>query len=369
MQVFSVSALNFRSFDLLEINFKPGVTTLVGPNGQGKTNLVEVIDFSANLQSHRTTHNPTLIKSQKPYSQTRVGVEENNRKIWIETLIEEKKPLKIKVNSNLVKKHKDAVGLIKLTLFSPNDLYLIKGDPANRRSFLDEVLTQNQKNYYEVKSEYEKVLKQKNALLKTFPKGVSSASSLQTLEIWNEKLVELGSDIIFQRANLINNLISPFSDNYQQIAPKTKNLQLIYKSNVENQNNHLEEIKNNFIKALAEKQKEEIARAISLVGPQRDDFDININELPAKSHSSQGESWSAALCLKLSMFDLLSVENKPILILDDVFSELDQSRRELLIHKIEKTDQTIITAAVDDDIPKNISGDKFFVSNSEISHG
>jgi DNA replication and repair protein RecF len=369
VQVFSVSALNFRSYDLLEINLKQGVTTLVGPNGQGKTNLIEVIDFSANLQSHRTTHNPTLIKSQKPHSQTRVGVEENNRKVWIETFIEEKKSLKVKVNSNLVKKHKDAVGLIKLTIFSPNDLYLIKGDPANRRNFLDEVLVQNQKNYFEIKSEYEKILKQKNALLKTFPKNSSNNSSFQTLEVWNEKLIETGSEIIFQRSNILQSLLKPFRDNYQQIAPKTKELNLTYKSNIENSNSDITEIKNNFLKVLNERQNEEIARGISLVGPQRDDFDIEINNLPAKSHSSQGESWSAALCLKLSMFDLLSVEHKPILILDDVFSELDQSRRELLINKIEKTDQTIITAAVDDDIPKNISGDRFFILNSEIKHG
>ena len=367
MQVFSVSALNFRSYDLVELSLNKGVTTLVGLNGQGKTNLIEIIDFSANLQSHRASQNTTLIKTGKPFAQTRVGVLEGSRKLWLETVIEEKKALKVKVNSNLVKKHKDAVGLIKQTIFSPNDLFLIKGDPANRRSFLDELLIQNKPHFFELKTEYEKVLKQKNALLKTFPRN--SESSLQTLEIWNEKLSKTGSEIIFARAKIIESIITPFIDNYKNIAPKTKDIKITYKSNVENQNLELVEINKNFLEKLKERQKEEIARGVSLVGPQRDDFELEINKLPAKTHSSQGESWSAALCLKLSMFDLLNIDHKPILILDDVFSELDQSRRELLISKIEKTDQTIITAAVDEDLPKNISGAKFIVANNEITNG
>jgi len=367
VQVFSVSALNFRSYELIELSLKSGVTTLVGQNGQGKTNLIEIIDFSANLQSHRAPLNTTLIKTGKPFAQTRVGVLEGSRKLWLETVIEEKKPLKIKVNSNPIKKHKEAVGLLKQTIFSPNDLFLVKGDPANRRNFLDELLIQNQPHFYELKTEYEKILKQKNALLKTFPKN--STSSIQTLDVWNEKLSKTGSEIVLQRSKIIKEITKPFNNNYRNIAPKTKDIKITYKSNIDHDNLDLIEINNIFSKKLLEKQNEEIARGLSLVGPQRDDFDLEINNLPAKTHSSQGESWSAALCLKLSMFDLLSINHKPILILDDVFSELDQSRRELLISKIERTDQTIITAAVDEDLPKNISGEKFLVNNSEITHG
>ncbi len=367
MHIFSVSALNFRSYDLVELELTPGVTTFIGPNGQGKTNLIEVIDFSANLQSHRTHLNQNLIQNNKPYTQTRVGVEENNRKIWIETKIEEKKPLKIKVNSQIIKKQKEAAGLIKTTLFSPNDLYLIKGDPATRRSFLDEVIIQNNRNYYETKNQYERVLKQKNALLKSItPRNISSNEIESTLEVWNNKLIDFGAEMYFQRNQIIKSLQPHFSKNYTTIAPNTLNTNLQYITNLKDNLDNLENIKNKFQQELSKNQPEELNRKSSLIGPHRDDLEILLNDLPAKTHSSQGESWSLALCLKLSSFDLLNENFNPILILDDVFSELDQSRREFLLQKINIADQTLITAAVEVDLPTNINGKKHQILNSKI---
>ena len=367
MHIFSVSALNFRSYDLVELELTPGVTTFIGPNGQGKTNLIEIIDFSANLQSHRTHLNQNLIQKNKPYAQTRVGVEENNRKIWIETKIEEKKPLKIKVNSQIIKKQKEAVGLIKTTLFSPNDLYLIKGDPATRRSFLDEVIIQNNRNYYETKNQYERVLKQKNALLKSVtPRNISSSEIESTLEVWNNKLIDFGAEMYFQRNQIIKNLQPHFSKNYTTIAPNTLNTNLQYITNLKDNLDDLETIKNKFQQELSKNQQEELNRKSSLIGPHRDDLEILLNDLPAKTHSSQGESWSLALCLKLASFDLLNENFNPILILDDVFSELDQSRREFLLQKINIADQTLITAAVEVDLPTNINGKKHQILNSKI---
>jgi DNA replication and repair protein RecF len=369
VHIFSISALNFRSYELVELNLNPGVTTFIGPNGQGKTNLIEIVDFTANLQSHRSNLNSNLIRNSAAFAQTRVGVKEENKKTWIETRIEEKKTLKIKVNSNPVKKHRDAVGLIKSTIFSPNDLYLVKGDPATRRGFLDEVLIQNDKNYYELKNEYEKVLKQKNALLKSIPKGEKNRTAAwSTLEVWNEKLASTGSQIIYFRKKIIDSLTTPFIKNYKEIAPHTTNLQIGYNSNVNTTNLTVEEIYNSFIQELENRKEDELIRSTSLVGPHRDDFEIELNSLPAKSQSSQGESWSIALCLKLAMFDLLKENYKPILILDDVFSELDQHRREFLLKKIQDTEQTIITAAVEEDTPKNLLGEKYFINNNEITN-
>lgn len=369
MHIFSISALNFRSYELIELTLNPGITTFIGPNGQGKTNLIEIVDFSANLQSHRSSLNSNLIRNSAPFAQTRVGVKEENKKIWIETKIEEKKTLKIKVNSNPVKKHRDVAGLIKSTIFSPNDLYLIKGDPATRRGFLDEVLVQNDRNYFELRNEYEKILKQKNALLKSVPKGDKNRSAAwSTLEIWNEKLAKTGSQIIYFRKKIIEALINPFIKNYNEIAPHTKDLQMSYNSNININNSTIEDIHAAYIFELENKQEEELVRGISLVGPHRDDFEIGLNSLPAKFQSSQGEAWSLALCLKLAMFDLLRETHKPILILDDVFSELDQFRREFLLKKIQDTEQTIITAAVEEDTPKNLIGDKYFINNSEITN-
>ena len=367
MHIFSISALNFRSYDLVELGLNPGVTTFIGPNGQGKTNLIEIIDFSANLQSHRTHLNQNLIQQNKPFTQTRVGVEENNRKLWIETKIEEKKPLKILVNSQPIKKQKDAVGLIKMTLFSPNDLYLIKGDPTTRRDFLDEVIIQNNKNYYEYKAQYEKVLKQKNALLKSITnKNTTSEEIKNTLIVWNQKLVDFGSEIYFQRNDIISKLNPYFSINYKTIAPSTNSTNLKYVTNIKTKLDSLKEIKKAFGEELNKNQAEEINRKVSVVGPHRDDLEISLNGLPAKTHSSQGESWSLALCLKLASFDLLKENFKPILILDDVFSELDQKRRDLLIEKIYTTEQTLITAAVEVDLPINIKGVKHQILNSKI---
>lgn len=370
MHVFSISALNFRSYELIELNLNPGITTFIGPNGQGKTNLVEIVDFSANLQSHRTTLNSNLIRNSAAFAQTRVGVKEENKKIWIETRIEEKKTLKIKVNSNLVKINKDAVGLIKSAIFSPNDLYLIKGDPSTRRSFLDEVLAQDDKHYYELKSEYDKILKQKNALLKSLPKGEKNKTAAwSTLEIWNEKLARSGSQIIYLRRKILQALTQPFIKNYNEIAPSTKKLQISYNSNVANLDLSTEDIYQTFITELASCKDDELIRSTCLVGPHRDDFEIELNALPARSQSSQGEAWSLALCLKLAMFDLLKENHKPILILDDVFSELDQSRRDFLLKKIQDTEQTIITAAVEEDTPKKLISDKFFINDNKISNG
>lgn len=367
MHIFSFSALNFRSYDLVELELKPGVTTFVGPNGQGKTNLIEIIDFSANLQSHRTHLNQNLIQQNKSYSQTRVGVEENGKKLWIETKLEEKKPLKIKVNSQLIKKQKEAIGLIKNTLFSPNDLYLIKGDPATRRNFLDEVIIQNNPNYYEIKTNYDRVLKQKNALLKSL--NTKNSTSLEvdaTLDVWNKKLIDFGVEIFFERNEIINKLLPYFAGNYKAIAPKTKELKLKYLTNLLNDFNNKEITKQNFEEMLFKNKVEEINRKFCLVGPHRDDLEFSLNELPSRTHASQGESWSLALCLKLASFDLLQENFKPILILDDVFSELDQTRRDLLLEKIITTEQTLITAAVEADLPSDLKGIKHHILNSKI---
>jgi DNA replication and repair protein RecF len=371
MHVISLTAVDFRSYSFVEINLEPGVTTFIGSNGQGKTNLVEAISYCSTLSSHRVSQDLPLVKSDQPRAIVRTGVKYLDRTNWLEVEIWPSKTNKAKLNGSDCKKTKEILGILQTITFSPEDLILVKGDPGDKRHFLDELLVQKSSSYAGVKSDYDRVLKQRNALLKSAgPARKNNLDSvLATLDVWNDQLVNFGSQIIFARNQIINELFPYVSKSYAELAPTSKALNIKYLPNVSSETMALSDLVTAMKEKLQERQQDELDRGLTLVGPHRDDMEIFIGELPAKGYASHGESWSVALALKLASFDLLkatSPAGDPVLILDDVFAELDAARRNQLILRVKNVEQVLITAAVMEDVPKELVGNKLFVNNGKV---
>jgi len=371
MHVISLTAVDFRSYSFVEINLEPGVTTFIGSNGQGKTNLVEAISYCSTLSSHRVSQDLPLVKADQPRAIVRTGVKYQDRTNWLEVEIWPSKTNKAKLNGSDCKKTKDILGILQTITFSPEDLILVKGDPGQRRYFLDELLVQKSSSYAGIKTDYERVLKQRNALLKSAgPARRNNLDSvLATLDIWNEQLINFGSQIILARHQIINELLPYVSKSYAELAPSSKALNITYLPNVSTENMTLNELVTAMKQKLQERQQDELDRGLTLVGPHRDDLEIMIGELPAKGYASHGESWSVALALRLASFDLLkatSPAGDPVLILDDVFAELDVARRNQLILRVKNVEQVLITAAVAEDVPKELVGNKLYVNNGKV---
>jgi len=371
MHVISLTAVDFRSYSFVEINLEPGVTTFIGSNGQGKTNLVEAISYCSTLSSHRVSQDLPLVKAEQPRAIVRTGVKYLDRTNWLEVEIWPSKTNKAKLNGSDCKKTKDILGILQTITFSPEDLILVKGDPGQRRYFLDELLVQKSSSYAGIKIDYERVLKQRNALLKSAgPARRNNLDSvLATLDIWNEQLINFGSQIILARHQIINELLPYVSKSYAELAPSSKALNITYLPNVSAENMTLTDLVEAMKQKLQERQQDELDRGLTLVGPHRDDLEIMIGELPAKGYASHGESWSVALALRLASFDLLkatSPAGDPVLILDDVFAELDVARRNQLILRVKNVEQVLITAAVAEDVPKELVGNKLYVNNGKV---
>jgi DNA replication and repair protein RecF len=371
MHVISLTAVDFRSYSFVEINLEPGVTTFIGSNGQGKTNLVEAISYCSTLSSHRVSQDLPLVKSDQPRAIVRTGVKYLDRTNWLEVEIWPSKTNKAKLNGSECKKTKEILGILQTITFSPEDLILVKGDPGDKRAFLDELLVQKSSSYAGVKSDYDRVLKQRNALLKSAgPTRKNNLDSvLATLDVWNDQLVNFGSQIIFARNQIINELLPYVSKSYAELAPTSKALNIKYLPNVATESMTQTDLVIAMKEKLQERQQDELDRGLTLVGPHRDDMEVMIGELPAKGYASHGESWSVALALKLASFDLLkatSPAGDPVLILDDVFAELDAARRNQLILRVKNVEQVLITAAVMEDVPKELVGNKLFVNNGKV---
>jgi DNA replication and repair protein RecF len=371
MHVISLTAVDFRSYSFVEINLEPGVTTFIGSNGQGKTNLVEAISYCSTLSSHRVSQDLPLVKSDQPRAIVRTGVKYLDRTNWLEVEIWPSKTNKAKLNGSDCKKTKEILGILQTITFSPEDLILVKGDPGDKRHFLDELLVQKSSSYAGVKSDYDRVLKQRNALLKSAgPARKNNLDSvLATLDVWNDQLVNFGSQIIFARNQIINELLPFVSKSYAELAPTSKALNIKYLPNVGTESMTQPDLVVAMKEKLKERQQDELDRGLTLVGPHRDDMEVMIGELPARGYASHGESWSVALALKLASFDLLkatSPAGDPVLILDDVFAELDAARRNQLILRVKNVEQVLITAAVMEDVPKELVGNKLFVNNGKV---
>ena len=381
-----VKLTNFRNYESTDIEFSSGVNLIYGPNGQGKTNLVEALNFFAALDSHRVAGYTPLIKQGKSTAIISLELSHENRDLLLEYEINTDSSNRARLNKSEVAKPKDILGYLNSVIFTPEDLDIVKRDPSNRRAFLDQLIVQFNPRMHGVYADYDRVLKQRNTLLKSARATGTRGDGLSTLDAWDQALVKNGTEIIAARVAIAEKLSPPLVTNYQNIAKSNNEPGMFIRSSVvesskldqddlETQDalstTNKEEVSGLFQQKLSLMRPKELERGITLVGPHRDDLQLNLGSLPAKGYASHGESWSYALSLKLASLEILKSESKlgdPILILDDVFAELDKDRREKLSDLVQQNEQVLITAAVIEDVPDNLLANKFEVDSGRVTH-
>jgi DNA replication and repair protein RecF len=369
VHVTHLSLADFRSYARLEVSLDPGVTAFVGPNGQGKTNLVEAVGYLATLGSHRVSSDAPLVRAGAQRAVLRAAVRQDAREQLVELELNPGRANRARVNRSSQVRPRDVLGIVRTVLFAPEDLALVKGDPGERRRFLDELVTARAPRMAGVRSDYDRVLKQRNTLLKSAAmarrhggKGVD----LGTLDVWDQHLARAGAELLVQRLSLVS-VLEPLADKaYEQVAPGGGPVGLEYRSAVAGGGR--EELYEQLLAAMAEARRQEIERGVTLVGPHRDDLLLKLGELPAKGYASHGESWSFALALRLASYEMLKAEgHEPVLVLDDVFAELDGRRRERLAELVAPGEQVLVTAAVEEDVPSLLTGARFAVGGGQVT--
>ena len=397
MHVRHLTVADFRSYTAAELPLEPGVTTLVGLNGQGKTNLVEAIGYLATLSSHRVSTDQPLVRFGAEQAVIRGAVIRDGRETMLELELNPGRANRARLGRSPVSRPRDVLGTLRTVLFAPEDLALVKGDPSERRRFLDDLLVARQPRWAGVRSDYEKALKQRNALLKSAqpllrkgsrrrppsrpadePVDDARASALHTLDIWNDHLAAVGSQLLYARLRLLRDLGPYLAKAYDEVSAGQSDARVSYRSSLREsaaaslatgEVPEIDALRAELLATFEEVRDKEVERGISLVGPHRDDLVLTLGDLPAKGYASHGESWSFALGLKLAAYQLLrhDLGEDPVLILDDVFAELDTGRRERLAAMVADCEQVLITAAVDADVPKSLVGQTFTVTLGEVS--
>lgn len=360
MYVSKLSLTNFRSYPQLDLTLNPGVNTFIGNNGAGKTNIAESLIFLSFLSSHRTPNNQPLIALGATQAVIRVEIVRGDRNLQIDLEINSNKANRAKINQNPTKSQREILGACQVIYFSPEDLDLVRGEPTYRRDFLDKLIIIKTPRFSGILNDYERVLKQRNALLKT--RAPQSA-----LAPWSEQLITLAAAITAERIKLVDTLNPLITSNYRALN-ETKTASIIYKSNIDGLTT--DQITNQLLleRKLEELQYQEIERGTTLIGPHRDDLILHLGDFPAKGYASHGESWSFAISLKIAALELMKSEGlDPILILDDVFAELDTNRRARLVHATTLAEQTIVTAAVEADLPDDLNDYRLYVSNGKVT--
>jgi DNA replication and repair protein RecF len=384
VHVAHLSLHDFRSYDEAEVALGPGVTSFVGRNGQGKTNLVEAIDYIARLASHRVAGDAPLVRFGADHAVVRAAVVRDGREAVLEVQINPGRSNRARVNRSPLPRARELLGLVRTVLFSPEDLALVKGDPSERRHFLDDLLVQRAPRFAGVRSDYDRVLKQRNSLLKTAGiarrQGSSRADgALATLGVWDSHLANTGAELLAARLDLVDELRPHVATAYDAVArgASRTDATMTYKPSFElptgpdGTPSHDRRVLADALLAEVERRRaDEVDRGVSLVGPHRDDLTLMIGPLPVKGYASHGESWSMALALRLASYDLLrATGDDPILILDDVFAELDVDRRERLAELVAGAEQVLVTAAVADDVPAALAGVRIDVVDGKVLPG
>ena len=415
MHLRHLSVIDFRSYEGAELPLTPGITTLIGLNGQGKTNLVEAAGYLATLGSHRVASDAPLVRFGAQQAVIRGAVIRDGRETLIELEINGGRASgrnRARLNRSPVPRPREVLGTLRMVLFAPEDLALVKGDPAERRRFLDELLVARQPRWAGVRADYDKVLKQRNALLKSaapvLRRGArrihrssttsspllstdavdnngdevvdATESALHTLDVWNSHLARVGAQLLYARLRLIRDLGPYLTTAYDEVSAATSDARMAYRSSLREEMSaaiaagavpEMDELHDELLTSLEAVRVNEIERGISLVGPHRDDVVLTLGQLPAKGYASHGESWSFALGLRLAAYQLLrhDLGEDPVLILDDVFAELDSGRRERLAALIADCEQVLITAAVAGDVPTVLSdsGTTYRVTLGEVT--
>ena len=371
MYVRHLSVTDFRSYDDASLDLEPGVTALVGPNGQGKTNLVEALGYLATLGSHRVALDAPLVRAGTERAVVRAIVVRDGRDTAVEVEISPGRANRAKLGGAPLPKPRDILGALRTVLFAPEDLALVKGDPSDRRRFLDELLVARYPRYAGVRSDYDRVLKQRNALLKSaFAARRQGGAALRTLDVWDQHLAEAGAALLAGRHDLVDGLRPLLDKAYTAVSRGGGPVGVAYKSSLPDdvaETADRELLAAALAAGLAAVREQELDRGITLVGPHRDDLTLTLGDLPAKGYASHGESWSVALALRLAAYDLLRSDGgEPVLILDDVFAELDDSRRTQLAEVVAPAEQVLVTAAVAADVPDALAGARFDVEGGRV---
>jgi DNA replication and repair protein RecF len=385
-----LSLTDFRSYAQVDLVLEPGVTVLVGSNGIGKTNLMEAIGYLATLSSHRVSSDAPLLRFGTERAMIRAKLVRGVQSTVLELEINGSRANRARINRSNPVRARDILGICQTVLFAPEDLALVKGDPSNRRRFLDELLVSLVPRHAATRSDYDRVLKQRNALLKSGRAGKFTAGHEATLDVWDQHMARAGAELLHARLELVERLQPHLNNAYGLLTDGSKAAGAVYRSNLQGVLDDdgdasgvgpaggsgdgaaadgledlrllsVEELADRYVRAFAASRRRELERGISLVGPHRDELELVLGHAPAKGYASHGETWSMCLALRLASYyvmldDARTGGSAPILILDDVFAELDVQRRRKLAAIVSGAEQVLVTAAVEDDIPVELAG-------------
>mgnify|MGYP001103852221 CR=1 FL=1 len=398
MYLEKLSLTDFRSYAQVDLSLEPGVTVLVGSNGIGKTNLMEAIGYLATLNSHRVSTDAPLLRFGAERAMIRAKLVRGEQSTVLELEINAGRANRGRINRSNPVRARDLLGICQTVLFAPEDLALVKGDPSSRRRFLDELLVSLMPRHAATRSDYDRVLKQRNALLKSARAGKFSTGHEATLDVWDQHMARAGAELLHARLELVNLLQPHLKNAYAQLTDGSKEATAVYRSTLQDSLDDdgatsrpaesgpadgagavtgsdagaaapvedlrllsVEQLTDRYIQAFAAARRKELERGISLVGPHRDELELVLGSAPAKGYASHGETWSMCLSLRLASYyvmldDARTGGSPPILILDDVFAELDVQRRRKLAAIVSGAEQVLVTAAVEDDIPAELTG-------------
>jgi DNA replication and repair protein RecF len=370
MRVERLEVVDFRNHDRAVVDLPAGVSVLVGANGVGKTNLLEAVGYLATLGSHRVGQDTSLIRAGAASAVIRAAVRRAGRRLLVDVELRPGTGVRGRVNGAPVPRARDLLGVVRATLFAPEDLGLVRGDPEERRRFLDTLATQRLPRYHGSRQDYDRVLRQRNTLLRSAA-GRLPASALATLEVWDEKLAVAGAEIWSERLRLVAALTPRVELAYQRLAGRDDAVDIAYVSSVAGPGGGLDADPAKLAQLLRERlvadRGREVERGLTLSGPHRDDLSLGLRDLPARTHASHGEAWSLALALRLASHRLLAEEGEePVLLMDDVFAELDRQRREHVAEAALAAEQTIVTAAVAEELPSELGATVFHVEPGSV---
>ncbi|MPZ25313.1 MAG: DNA replication/repair protein RecF [Micromonosporaceae bacterium] len=370
MHVRRLELVDFRSYRAVEVDFEPGASVLVGPNGIGKTNLVEALGYIATLASHRVATDAPLVRSGAGSAVIRCTVMHDGRELLVELELVPGKANRARLGHSPVRRAREVVGALRMVLFAPEDIELVRGDPAARRRYLDDLLVARRPRFAAVCADYDRVLKQRNALLRTaqLARRSGGGADLSTLDVWDGQLAGHGAELLAGRLELAAGLAPHVAAGYDAVAGEAAGAaSLRYRSSLPAAGADRDALATALAAALAQARTAEVERGVTTVGPHRDDLALTLGELPAKGYASHGECWSFAVALRLAAYRLLRADGvEPVLVLDDVFAELDTGRRDRLARSLEDATQTLVTCAVEADVPVALHGARFEVRDGEV---
>ena len=375
MFVDHLQLVDFRSYAGVDVALGAGVVVFVGANGPGKTNLVEAVEYLSTLSSHRVSSEVPLVRAGAERAIARARVQaglDDPRQLQLEVEITVGRANRARLNRSPVKRPREIVGVLRTVVFSPEDLAVVKGDPSERRRFLDDLVVSRWPRMAGVRADYDRVLRQRNTLLKSLSGRSRGAApgpdAAATLDVWDSHLAQAGAELVEARLMTLSDVVPHLAKAYADIAPTNSEATAEYTTATRFEPGaDRDQLAAALAGAMAERRGDEIARGVSLVGPHRDDVLLSLGVLPARGYASHGESWSLALALRLGSLALLRSDGvEPVLVLDDVFAELDGTRRERLASMVSGAEQVLVTAAVGGDVPAVLAGRRFRVANGTV---